>query len=201
MTPVPGPALRRQVRIGERRTRSVSSQDGGDWNCLRTSDQRDVRGKPAVVRCRRRTQRGRVSSRTPERRQEDAGSSARSRHYREKIDGVIGLRTRASIRRFQRAENLPVTGQVDPQAARTLEVRPESIRSSSIGARQGIVGAQEQPGNLATRGKPWAGTRLAKGTRRPTKRLPKIVPLGADLEGSQGNREERLRTENQKQPR
>ena len=37
--------------------------------------------------------------------------------YRGKIDGALGLRTRASIRGFQRAENLPVTGQLDIETA------------------------------------------------------------------------------------
>jgi peptidoglycan hydrolase-like protein with peptidoglycan-binding domain len=47
-------------------------------------------------------------------------------HYHGKIDGVFGLRTRASIREFQKAENLPITGQLDLQTARKLGVRPES---------------------------------------------------------------------------
>ena len=34
-------------------------------------------------------------------------------HYQGKADGVFGLRTRASIRAYQKAESLPVTGQVD----------------------------------------------------------------------------------------
>src|SRR6202008_3107455 len=36
-------------------------------------------------------------------------------HYRGKVDGVFGLRTRAGIRAYQRAENLPVTGQIDKE--------------------------------------------------------------------------------------
>ena len=121
-------------------------------------------------------------------------------HYRGKVDGVIGLRTRASIRSFQKAENLPTTGQLDSRTARTLGVRPESIRSSSAGARQDLVGGQEQPANEVARGKPWAGTTLPKGTRRPPKPVPKIVPTRAEPKGSQENRGEGLRADNQKQP-
>lgn len=47
-------------------------------------------------------------------------------HYRGRVDGVFGLRTRASIRGFQKAENLPVTGQLDTQTAGKLGVPPES---------------------------------------------------------------------------
>ena len=41
-----------------------------------------------------------------------------------------GLRTWASIRGFQKAENLPVTGQLDPQTAAKLGVRPEGRAES-----------------------------------------------------------------------
>ena len=121
-------------------------------------------------------------------------------HYRGKVDGVIGLRTRASIRTFQKAENLPTTGQLDSRTASKLGIKPES-RSSSTGAGWDAVGGRERPGNQATRAKPWAGTRLAKGTSRKRKNPPTIVSTGADPEGSHGNREEGLRAENQKQPR
>jgi peptidoglycan hydrolase-like protein with peptidoglycan-binding domain len=47
-------------------------------------------------------------------------------NYQGKIDGVFGLRTRASIRAYQKAENLPITGQVDVRTAGALGVRPES---------------------------------------------------------------------------
>src|ERR1700685_4771790 len=46
-------------------------------------------------------------------------------HYRGEVDGVFGLRTRASIRGFQQAENLPATGQLDTQTAGKLGVSPE----------------------------------------------------------------------------
>ena len=47
------------------------------------------------------------------------------RHYSGQVDGVVGLRTRASIRGFQKTENLPVTGQLDAQTAGRLGVEPE----------------------------------------------------------------------------
>ena len=48
-------------------------------------------------------------------------------HYRGRIDGVMGLRTRASIREFQKAENLPVTGEIDLKTARKLGVAGQGI--------------------------------------------------------------------------
>jgi Putative peptidoglycan binding domain len=48
-------------------------------------------------------------------------------HHVGKVDGVIGLRTRASIRGFQKAENLRVTGQIDLQPAGKLGVVGQDI--------------------------------------------------------------------------
>jgi len=84
--------------------------------------------------------------------------------YGAKVDGVFGLRTRASVRGFQKAENLPVTGQLDTQTARKLGVRPEG---------------REETGFEASHGKPSAGIKWnqrSKGTsktpRRPTPTVP-----------------------------
>jgi hypothetical protein len=73
-------------------------------------------------------------------------------HYRGNVDGVLGLRTRASIRGFQKAENLPVTGQLDAQTAGKLGVRLE---------------AREATGSELMNGKPSAAIKWAKGSRRP----------------------------------
>jgi len=80
--------------------------------------------------------------------------------YGAKVDGVLGLRTRASIREFQRAENLPVTGQLDTETAGKLGVRPEG---------------REETGYVATQGKPSAGIKWDEGSRRRSKTLPKAV--------------------------
>ena len=77
-----------------------------------------------------------------------------------KVDGVFGLRTRASIRGFQKAENLPVTGQLDTQTAGKLGVRPES---------------RVETGYEATQAKPSAGIKWDGRSRRTGRSLRKAV--------------------------
>ncbi|MFZ0298825.1 MAG: peptidoglycan-binding domain-containing protein [Candidatus Sulfotelmatobacter sp.] len=88
--------------------------------------------------------------------------------YRGEVDGVFGLRTRASIRGFQKAENLPATGQLDAQTAGKLGVTPE---------------VREETGYETPQDKPSAGIKWTKGSRRasktlrkPIKRLARTVP-------------------------
>jgi len=80
-------------------------------------------------------------------------------HYHGKIDGVPGLRTRASIRGFQKAEKLSVTGQLDAQTADKLAVRPE---------------VREETRHETSQDKPSAGIKWAKGSgqRSKTPRQP-----------------------------
>ena len=104
-------------------------------------------------------------------------------HYRGKVDGVFGLRTRASIRAYQKAENLPVTGQLDTQTAGKLGVRPEG---------------GEETGYQTTKGKPSAGIKWAKGSGR-SKTLRKPVKTVAAPENS-GDREKTLQAENDNHP-
>jgi peptidoglycan hydrolase-like protein with peptidoglycan-binding domain len=81
-------------------------------------------------------------------------------HYRGEVDGVFGLRTRASIRRFQEIENLSVTGQLDAQTAVKLGVRPEG---------------RKEVGYETTQGKPSAGIKRARGSGRSSKTLRKTL--------------------------
>ena len=88
--------------------------------------------------------------------------------YRGEVDGVFGLRTRASIRGFQKAEKLPVTGQLDAQTAGKLGVTPE---------------VREETGYETPQDKPSAGIKWTKGSRqtsktlrKPVKRLARTVP-------------------------
>ena len=103
-------------------------------------------------------------------------------HYSGKVDGVFGLRTRASIRGFQKAENLPVTGQLDTQTAGRLGVTPES---------------HEKTGHHITQGKPSAGINLAGRRSKP---LQKAVKGVASLDSGRADHEEALQAENDKNP-
>jgi len=80
-------------------------------------------------------------------------------HYRGKVDGVLGLRTRASIRGYQKAESLPVTGQLDVQTAGKLAVKVEVRESTSY----------------ETQEKPSAGIQRARGSRRTSEPLRRAV--------------------------
>jgi peptidoglycan hydrolase-like protein with peptidoglycan-binding domain len=107
-------------------------------------------------------------------------------HYRGEVDGVFGLRTRASIRGFQKAENLPVTGQLDTQTAGKLGVSPEG---------------REETGSETTKGKPSAYVEWAKGSGRTSKTLPKAVKTAAVPEsGGRGDREKTLPGEKDNHP-
>jgi peptidoglycan hydrolase-like protein with peptidoglycan-binding domain len=101
-------------------------------------------------------------------------------HYRGEVDGVFGLRTQASIRGFQKAENLPVTGQLDAQTADKLGVKPES---------------REETGYQTATGKPSAYIEWAKGSGQTSKTLRKVVKTVATPES--GDREKTLQEENE----
>jgi len=74
-------------------------------------------------------------------------------HYRGRVEGVVGLRTWASIRGFQKAENLP-TGELDVETAGKLGVRLE---------------VREATGGETPLGKPSAGIKYSNRSRRTSK--------------------------------
>jgi peptidoglycan hydrolase-like protein with peptidoglycan-binding domain len=108
-------------------------------------------------------------------------------YYHGKVDGVMGLHTRASIRGFQKAEKLPITGQIDLMTSRKL-----GVVGQGIALKRGQIGTQ---GN-----KPWAGTRSANAVRGTRNTLKNPVPSAASAHNGQEYREDRLDAQNQKQP-
>jgi peptidoglycan hydrolase-like protein with peptidoglycan-binding domain len=103
-------------------------------------------------------------------------------HYRGKIDGVFGLRTQASIRAYQKAENLPITGQLDTQTAAKLGVTSER---------------REETADVTTKGKPSAGIKWTKDSGRTSKTLRKSVKTVAAPESGRGDREKTLQAESE----
>ena len=101
-------------------------------------------------------------------------------HYRGEVDGVFGLRTRASIREFQKAENLPVTGQLDAQTADKLGVKPEGREESSYDT---------------TQTKPSAGIKRAKSSGRASKTSRRAVETVAVAESDRVDGEKTLQAE------
>jgi peptidoglycan hydrolase-like protein with peptidoglycan-binding domain len=102
-------------------------------------------------------------------------------HYRGKVDGVFGLRTEASIRAFQKAENLPVTGQLDTNTAGKLGITAE---------------VREETNHETTPGKPSAGIKLAKGSGQTRKTFRKVEKTVAASESGRGDREKKRHAEN-----
>jgi peptidoglycan hydrolase-like protein with peptidoglycan-binding domain len=112
-------------------------------------------------------------------------------HYRGKVDGVFGLRTRASIRAYQKAENLPVTGQVDARTADRLGIRPESNWDNLKSTGQEKGHGSDRAIDEIKRDKPSAGIRRAE--RRTNKALGKAAP---GPENGRGDRDKTLQAEN-----
>jgi peptidoglycan hydrolase-like protein with peptidoglycan-binding domain len=121
-------------------------------------------------------------------------------HYLGKIDGVFGLQTRDSIRAYQKAENLPVTGQVDTRTADGLGVRPGSTWGSSQNAGQQDGHSSNKAGGETKRDKPSAGIKWAKGLGRTSKTPRKAVMAVAAAESGRGDRERTLQAETANYP-
>lgn len=119
-------------------------------------------------------------------------------HYKGKVDGVFGLRTRESIRVYQRAEKLPITGQVDSRTAAGLGVRPE-VNWDDSGPGLGQVADRIE--SEIEKGKPSANIRWANGAKRTSKRLPKPVkPVAAPAASRQGDGVRALQADNNTRP-
>jgi peptidoglycan hydrolase-like protein with peptidoglycan-binding domain len=89
-------------------------------------------------------------------------------HYRGTIDGVFGLRTRAGIREYQKAEKWPVTGEVDSRTASGLGVRSDWGNAMGAGGTRRLAIVSEEPQQQ----KPSAGIKVGKARSRAGKKFP-----------------------------
>jgi peptidoglycan hydrolase-like protein with peptidoglycan-binding domain len=121
-------------------------------------------------------------------------------HYQGKVDGVFGLRTRASLRAYQKAENLLVTGQVDSPTADRLGVRPELSWGDSQSTRREVGHSSDGAGGEIKKHKPSAGIKWANGSGRTSKTVRKAVKTVAVAESGREGREMTLQAEDDNHP-
>jgi peptidoglycan hydrolase-like protein with peptidoglycan-binding domain len=113
-------------------------------------------------------------------------------HYRGKVDGVFGLRTQASIRAYQKVQNLPITGQVDARTADGLGVRPESRWGDSKNAGSELGPVSDETAGAIRRDKPSACIR--KAARKANRIWRKEVSRATAPEDGVGDKQQ---TENE----
>jgi hypothetical protein len=118
--------------------------------------------------------------------------------YDGQIDGRAGSRTRAGIRQYQQAENLPVTGQVDAQTATKLGIGGESVGSSFKGAGREVGQGSLEAGHEIMKGKPIAaGKEMGKGFGRGGKKVSQGVKEAVNPVSERGKREKEEQPEMQ----
>jgi hypothetical protein len=111
-------------------------------------------------------------------------------HYSGKVDGAFGLRTRAGIRAYQKAENLPITGQVDSRTAEGLGVRPESTWDNPKSAGPEIGHVSDRAGDEMNRDKPSAGIRrVVRASKTPRKEVSKVTSMVTVIEDNRDGAE------------
>ena len=120
-------------------------------------------------------------------------------HYGGQIDGVFGLRTRASIRAYQKDESLPITGQVDIRTAAGLGVRPESKWTNSQSAGPEVGRSSDIVAGEIKREKPSAGIRRAES--RPSRNTRKEISRAAAMEENRGGGANKQQAENEEHDR
>jgi peptidoglycan hydrolase-like protein with peptidoglycan-binding domain len=116
-------------------------------------------------------------------------------YYSGKVDSVFGLRTRASIRAYQKAESLPITGEVDTKTAAALGVRPESNWHNPQNTERQIGPGSDIVVGEFERAKPSAGIRRTVDSERKTARREISRATAVEDKGESGA--EKQRTENE----
>lgn len=96
--------------------------------------------------------------------------------YSGKTDGLEGPQTHAAIRKYQKAEGLPVTGRLDAKTAGKLGVGQESVGGSFANAGRQAGRGSKAAASEITKGKPVAaGKEFGKGMGRFGKNVGKGV--------------------------
>jgi peptidoglycan hydrolase-like protein with peptidoglycan-binding domain len=113
-------------------------------------------------------------------------------YYSGHVDGVLGPQTRAGIRQYQKAENLPVTGRLDGETSGKLGVGPESVGGHFKDAGQEAGKGGVEMGHEMKKGKPIAaGKEMGKGLGRAGNDEGQAVKKAVDPKSDRGDREKK----------
>ena len=113
-------------------------------------------------------------------------------YYSGQVDGIIGPRTRAGIRQYQKSENLPVTGRLDGETAGKLGVGPESVGGSFKAAGQEVGKGGAEMGREMKEGKPIAaGKELGKSLGRAGSKVGEAVKKAVNPDSDRGDGEKK----------
>lgn len=108
------------------------------------------------------------------------------------VDGVLGSRTRASIRQYQASEKLTVNGRLDAETAGKLGVGPESIGGSFKEAGQEVGQGGQELGHEMQKGKPIAGGKeFGLGVGRAAQKVASGVKKAVSTDSDRGDREKK----------
>ena len=101
------------------------------------------------------------------------------------IDGVMGSQTREAISKYQKSENLPVTGHLDADTTGKLGVGQESVGGDFKAAGKDVGRGGEGVGHEMKQGKPIAagkdlGESVGKGGKKVGEGVKKAVSPSSD---------------------
>lgn len=106
------------------------------------------------------------------------------------VDGVLGPRTRAGLRQYQKSESLPVTGRLDNETAGKLGVGPESIGGNFKGAGSEVSEGSQEAGSEIKDGQPLAaGKEFGKGIGRAAEKIGSGIRKAVTLDSDRADRE------------
>lgn len=115
-----------------------------------------------------------------------------------KVDGILGPRTREGIRQYQKSENLPVTGNLDPETAGKLGVGPESEIGGFKRAGHELAEGGKEAGHEMGQGKPIAAAKeMGKGIGRAGEDAGQGVADVFSPQSDRGDREKKEQSESQ----
>ena len=107
------------------------------------------------------------------------------------VDGVMGARTRTSVRLFQQSENLPATGRLDSETAGRLGEGPDTVGGNFTGAGRDVAEGSKELGHEIKQGKPVAaGKEFGKGIGRAAEKVGAGVVDAVSPDSDRGDREE-----------